>query len=170
MHCKAIREQISDNSPTITRSSGCTWWSSKQSVETLWNWSPVFWAKSPKHSTHFWAWHSMSQLHTVMSLGFFSSSWTPVFVLISFESDVCLSIKFWYWLVLPAEFILDVPDQGMILGHPNRLVFAIVPTSSTYSEFSYHLYVVNKPKAQAPSSGDFLPSFFNQSFSIRTLP
>ena len=27
MHCKAIREQISDNSPTITRSSDCTRWS-----------------------------------------------------------------------------------------------------------------------------------------------
>ena len=58
-------------------------------------------------------------------------------VLTSFENNFSVSpSRFCHWLVLPVKYIQDILDQWMMLGRPNRLPFAMLPTSSACSEFS----------------------------------
>ena len=102
---QTIWEQVSDNSLTISRSSGFTWWSSKQSVETLWSWSTVLCANS--HGVQ----HAFTRDHSCRSKKLWrlwDSSpqfwhlclcWSDARTISVFPSHYC------YWRVLLVEYI-----------------------------------------------------------------
>ena len=69
-HFKTICEHTLDNSPTDSSSSFLKWRSSKQGLETVFNWSVFLFASSQSLSTHFWACPSCRKNHaTVFARG-----------------------------------------------------------------------------------------------------
>ena len=71
-----------------------------------------------------------------MSLEFVSSVLTSVIVLISFQINFCFPTTIRLLTCTARRKNQDVPGQSMIPGHPNRLYFAMLPTSSASSGFS----------------------------------